>query len=1359
MPELAVPVATPLAGGLEPAIVRVRGEDGSAVGAGFLVAGRTVLTCAHVVQRAGRARVEFPLLPGSSTLDAEITALLPALADGTGDIAVLTLAEDPPPAARPARMAVEDELWGHPCRLFGFSGGREDGVWAAGILRGRQAIGWVQLESSGTTGYTVEPGFSGAPVWDDELAAVVGMAVAAEVDGDLRAAYMIPTALLTRAWTSLSDITRPPCPYRGLAAFREQDAAVFFGREDRTAQLVQEIGRRSFVAVVGPSGTGKSSLVFSGLLPVVHQRPDWVTATMRAARASSGVAALAAALLPLLEPDQTETERLAALARLTGVLRDGHLRDVVDRILTRAGARRLLLIVDQFEEVFGSADAAEITGIVLSGLGEGGVTAVITLRADFLGQALQLPALAEALGESVTAVGEMDRHRLRQVIEEPLPACMAYEPGLVDRILDDVGDEAGRLPLLEFALTLLWERQENGRLTHAAYHELGGVKGALARYAEQVYQEQVEPADREPFRRLLTQLVRPGESGEPVRRVARRAELGERRWQLGQRLAATRLVTAGRDALGSETLELVHEALIDGWSRLRQWADEDHAFRAWQEDVRKDVLEWQKLDRDVGTLLRGMPLAEAVRWLGERDDDIGDAERRYIVASKVYQGRSVRRLRAIVAALTVLGLVAAGLGVIALEQGRDKARQANKSQARYLVGQAEEISGSADTRKDLGLLLAAAAYRFFPNDETTGNLTFAASRYRFVSHLLPVEASAGAIVFSPSDPHLLAVSGANRIELWDVERRTLVHAVPVVGYAYGGSAMDFAPAGDVVAFAETGQRETRVKLWRHATGDLVLLPTGKKLTESVSELRFSPDGRRLVACTENGYLSWSVDRLAKGVTIPRPAAEQGCQFAWNSDSATITVADGTDLVTWDVSTGQRQNLVKVSLPADELRMFGLDRKETITGLAGTRDGRVAAVQSRGGMVWWDLERRAPRPGFSPERSVGELPVFSADNRWAFFESGAVVRLSDRARVRTVPTDSSSSGKTVALSGDGSTVAFVQDGPVQIVHLGDFDPVPVPESQPSLGLWADGRHVTLLERPVATTVTLDPPRSEVSTRIEISRDPADPQDMALSDGAGMIAGVDPAHQVRLWNTETRPTTSRAFPGPWRRLRTVMSDHAGTSLVAIEESRAYVVNTATGAIVPVPFGDGFFPAELALGPGGRYLFAGDADSHRSVLWDTSSGTATAVPLPYSAGNPVFSPDGRWLGLTTGNDVVVRDLTTGTEFRRFHSIGVAAFDRQGARIALEMQTTDQRGVAIEVRDLGSGHLIHKIYRLNSSPVMFTADGARVIVADGGVLADHLLGAEVALRRVCELVGRDLTRDEWQTYASGFPYRRICP
>ena len=489
------------------------------------------------------------------------------------------------------------------------------------------------MEDATAAGYRVEPGFSGAPVWDDELEGVVGMAVAAEARPKVRASYLIPAGSLVRAWPGIADQARPPCPYRGLLAFRERDAALFFGREETSDQLLKELTGRALVAVVGPSGSGKSSLVFAGAIPRLRQRQDWIVAAMRPAQATSPLAALAAALQPLLEPQMSETQRLRELPALEAVLEQGRLPQVVDRALARAGGGQLLLVIDQFEELY--ALEPEVTrrfvDVIVNAARAQGRTppspSCSRCGPTSSAKPSSTPGSPKRFQGSTLVIGQMTTDQLRQAIARPLSGGVTFQAGLIERILDDVGEESGNLPLLEFALTLLWDRQERGTLTHASYDALGGVDGAIAPVRERgLLLEEVSAADREAAGGLLVQLVEPGLAAAQIRRVARRSELNPVRWQLAQRLATARLLVASRDSAGVETVELVHEALIPGWARLREWMDADHAFRAWQERLRANITAWQGSGRDTGGLLRGVALAEAERWLKQRAGDIGPAE-------------------------------------------------------------------------------------------------------------------------------------------------------------------------------------------------------------------------------------------------------------------------------------------------------------------------------------------------------------------------------------------------------------------------------------------------------------------------------------------------------------------------------------------------------------------------------------------------------------------------------------------------------------------------------------------------------------------------------------------------------------
>lgn len=575
----------------EASIARLFTSDGITVGTGILVTEEIVLTCAHVIASAldmhdvpsdapnADVCLDFPLVAPRLHLTARVTFWLPPQ-PSSGDIALLHLNKPAPEGTEIVHFVTDHDLWSHDFRTFGFPAYHDQGVWASGKLRAREATGWVQIEDVKATGHRVQPGFSGGAVWDELLDSVAGMVVAAESDPTTKTAYMIPTKVLIAACPQLGQHIIPPCPYRGLLAFREQDAPYFFGRKAFTQQLVEAASSKPLTAVIGPSGSGKSSVVFAGLLPRLRIEGHWTILSFHPGHRPFH--ALAAALIQLLEPQKSETDRLIESNKLARSLQQGELalQDVVEMVIQKQPETRLLLVVDQFEELYTLCRELEVRQRWLDELSRTVLPLpqhrllafhiVLTLRANFLAQVLSYRPFADALHYADLKLGPMNEHELQAVIEKPAEHLhVRLEEGLTRRILHET-HEGGQLPLLEFALTLLWARQREGKLTHRVYEEIGGVGEALADHAEQVYQR-LDKEEQRQAQAIFVQLVRPGEGTEDTRRFTSRGELDEDRWNLVVRLANARLVVTTRDeATGEEIVEVVHEALIQSWQRLRQ---------------------------------------------------------------------------------------------------------------------------------------------------------------------------------------------------------------------------------------------------------------------------------------------------------------------------------------------------------------------------------------------------------------------------------------------------------------------------------------------------------------------------------------------------------------------------------------------------------------------------------------------------------------------------------------------------------------------------------------------------------------------------------------------------------------------
>ena len=445
-----------------------------------------------------------------------------------------------------------------------------------------------------------------------------------------------------------------PCPYPGLAYFGPNDADLFFGRDAAITRLAAAVGRQSFTALVGASGSGKSSVVLAGLAPRLQgdSAGNWRFSHFRIGTEleSNPFLALARALAPLYVASNSDVERLRNTKLLATSLAAGELtlRDVFADCRSRNKGRRILLIADQFEEAFTVVEDDAVRNrfidVLLAGFPDPAagrvpdICLILTMRADFYGRALRHRPLADALQNHVENLGPMNREELQAAIVHPAAnSGVAFEPGVVETLLDTVEKKPGGLPLLQFALREMWGRQEQKKITRKSYDEIGGVEGALAQRAETVFagltKEGADPEMDKAFQRLFTRLVTLGEGQEDTRRVVERTEFSDQVWGLAQRLAGeeNRLVVTNASS-ARETAEVVHEALY--WPKLVDWINRDRAFQLWLRQIRSNIeLSWSVAPDDAGPLLRGGMLAQAREWIARRRDDLSQKELAYIEAS------------------------------------------------------------------------------------------------------------------------------------------------------------------------------------------------------------------------------------------------------------------------------------------------------------------------------------------------------------------------------------------------------------------------------------------------------------------------------------------------------------------------------------------------------------------------------------------------------------------------------------------------------------------------------------------------------------------------------------------------------
>ncbi|MGW9086231.1 nSTAND1 domain-containing NTPase [Streptomyces yangpuensis] len=737
-------------------MAQVLGRGEIVAGAGFLVAADLLVTCAHVVRAGGaapggRVQVVFPHVDGGRRLEGRVLAEAWRDPEG-GDVAVIRLAGGAG-GIEPLPLGSAEGCRGHHVRSFGFPGhAPADGhfgfavagdVLPATVSRGAH----LQL----TAANDLTTGFSGGPVMDEVTGLVVGMLTeitAPDVyDRGQGIAYVTPVQVLREAWPALA--VQDVHPYRGLEPFTAEHAHWFEGRQDAVEQVLANLARQRVTLLLGPSGSGKSSLIQAGVLPALEQ----------------GAFAGSDTWLPVLTRPRQDLLAELERAGLTGAGSDGIGAAVTRMLAAHPTRRRVLLVVDQFEEHLTQPGAdrgpqlrrAAVERITAAMDSSAELGLLLVMRDDFYPRlAAVAPELLEAATPGLLNVpATLSHHDLHAIVTRPADAAGArFEHGLPEQIVADVlattphGPTVRRapvtvLPLLELALSQLWERRTDGHLTHDTYRRIGGVTGSLTMWCDTAL-DRLSSQQRAVAQRILTSLVR---SADPRRNIpATRAqvplqELRElaadvREEPTGARniddviaaLTHHRIITTYTPVVSlvrgapsaAPVAELIHDALIRDWGTLRNWVAQDHRFQEWLSHARDRSVRWTA-SKDPGDLLAGTALAEGLEWSQRRR--LPSSIAAFLAASRQRQQAAIRRsrrLNAVLATLLVLALIAAGGAVWQWRTVNDERQEAV---SRHLAA----VSGSlAEENPDLASLLAVHAYRTSPTAESAAMMEAAA---------------------------------------------------------------------------------------------------------------------------------------------------------------------------------------------------------------------------------------------------------------------------------------------------------------------------------------------------------------------------------------------------------------------------------------------------------------------------------------------------------------------------------------------------------------------------------------------------------------------------------------------------------
>jgi WD40 repeat protein/DNA-binding SARP family transcriptional activator len=800
-------------------------------------------------------------------------------------------------------------------------------------------------------------------------------------DPSLAAAVALPEANAT-------------CPYRGLLPYDVGDADTYYGRDDDVTVGLERLASVGALAVVGPSGGGKSSLVRAGIAATLQRQGRQVR---------------------VLSPGSDPEESLIALGSVP------------------AGT---VLVVDQCEEAFTLCDDASERTRFLDALIEHAARGplVVALRADRLGDLAGHPAFARLVERSLHLLGAMDDAGLRAAIEAPARQYgLLLEAGLVDVLVGEVEGEPGALPLLSHALRETWVRRQGRTLTVDGYRQSGGIRSAVAQSAEHVY-EQMDQVQRPLLRDLMLRLVTPTPDGDPVGgRIARHVvATDDEHERLIETLVAARLVTSDE-----RMVELAHESLVRAWPRLRDWLDDDVEGQRILRHLAAAGEAWDAMGRPDTELYRGQRLAQAVEWRDRASPDLNLVERQFLAAAEAaadgerlvaenrvrHQARVNRKLRTLLVGVGAALVVAILAGLLALRQADRADRTAERADQAAIEADARRVGTQALVTEnvDESLLMAVAGVQLDDSSDTRANLlTVLTSNPALVAAsrssepLLTVDASFDGKVVAVGDPFTgiafhdaatLAPLGSFPEPPWTLKSRPGSTTLAMAANPFnpnGPQQLDPMPVV-IVDAATFEQAETQLG--------------GQPARATARNLEYSANGRYLVvqfelygddpdAPTGGALAVWDLE--APGQPVRRFDVESPYDFGWvglSPDGALLYTgsAGGASMVVREVATGTLLDTADIAHIGGEVSPDGavvavadgrdvvlldaatlteqrrLEGQANLTTLQFSRDGtRFATGTEDGAVTLWDIDTGAVLDQFRGHSGAVRELAFSPD---------------------------------------------------------------------------------------------------------------------------------------------------------------------------------------------------------------------------------------------------------------------------------------------------------------------------------------------------------------------------------------------
>ena len=882
-------------------------------------------------------------------------------------------------------------------------------------------------------------------------------------------------------------------PYVGLRAFREGDTADFHGRHALTDSLAATAAAAPFLAVVGPSGSGKSSLVLAGLIPrlrgagclVASMTPD-----------TDPMTSLSEALSQIALSDQAPAVSVAALRRPDGVR-------AAARAISSDG--ELVLVIDQLEELWtlvGDDDRQAFLEALHAPIEAELLRVIATVRADFFDRPLADPVLGPLTAAHTFGVTPMSTSELHDAIAAPAEAVgVRFEPALVSRLVAETADQPGSLPLLQFALAELFDGRTGAVITNDANDELGGLAGALARHADAIVAG-LGGVDTTTVRRMFARLVTPGEGSEDTRRRVPMRELVGVPQEIIAAFVDGRLITSDRDRGSREpTFEVAHEVLLRSWPQLRSWLAAD---RAWLRELRGlsiAAAAWEAGGRDDSDLARGARLAVVAELAADHDGALTGLERDFLdhsvdqaarhereaserLALQVRQNRRLRRSLVGLVSVLVVALVAGSVAVVqrrradeqqqvAVARGREAERQRSiaeqqraaaetqqaNAEAQQVIAEqqrsvaeserdrATDIQQRSDVRRlvaesalaqstdlSLALLLAAEAHQREHTVATRGALESALVSNASLLGFLRGDQGYTSVALTPDGDELLAGGSAGRIDRWDVSTSTLVGSIQASDDTIR---ISLSPDGRVVAATD---RAGMLTLWDADTGDAIGTPLALDAFadgDTTARPTFSADGTEVFVPTKAGAI------VAVDVTAAASEGGQRTVIAGTGQKVgDVAISpDGTQMVVPVIGV---DGMVELVLHDTATGSAGALIPTTlpalvVTGLHWSPDGSRIAAATGGGSASGQVFDVATGDAIGPKWTEvqGAVLAFRADGSLLSVSSSGQLQRRDATGQLLDSTALMGGGASLGLAVDvGRERAYVADtaGTVVIVDL-------------------------------------------------------------------------------------------------------------------------------------------------------------------------------------------------------------------------------------------------------------------------------------------------------------------------------------